>query len=164
MRIRIGFISNSSSSSFIVKHNDFNFKKKKCIRLLDKKTIKKLEKFGFFKTSLFNTIFMEFASNDEIKKMDEDFWNYGFRVICNQHKPLYFLLKNKIPFEAVIHYGYSHIFYDGGDYFFEIQNYGLQYNPNLQSKKELLYNEPFKKVKVKSWLKKEEKWRKEDED
>ena len=110
MKTRNGFVSNSSSSSFIVKVKDYFGAKS--VKKLTKDQIKKIEKFGFRKTvagcpdSVDNDSYIQAL-------ISRNYFNYGYTVTCNQDEPIEFLLKNRISFEAEIHYGHESWYYDG---------------------------------------------------
>lgn len=110
MKTRNGFVSNSSSSSFLVRVKDYLFGNKG--KKLTNAQIKKLEKFGFRKTvagcpdNIDNDSYMQAL-------ISRDYFHYGYTVTCNQHEPLEFLFKNRISFEAEIHYGHESWYYDG---------------------------------------------------
>lgn len=122
MKIRQGFVSNSSSSSFLVECIPWLYPEK---RVITKEQEKKLIKYGFKKTSLSNAAAIE---NDpdwfekEVKR--EDSYNYGFNVSCNQHDVINFLTKHRIPFKADEHYSHYSLIYNGGDTYFRIPNFG----------------------------------------
>lgn len=89
MKTRNGFVSNSSSSSFVVTHKPIILGDKTPKRILKDSEIRKLKKYGF-----------EFNGYD-----------YTYSVSCNQDDVIEFLLKEKIPFTAECHYGHYHVFY-----------------------------------------------------
>ena len=144
MKIRQGFVSNSSTSSFIVKINDpfdKNFKS------LEKKKINLLTEHGFYPCVCPNPLFLHsekdenkgIEKNKEYIKYREDReklyknkkcpkYNYlGLRVVCNQDIPLEFLVFNNIPFTASVHYGYYHYIYrEDGKYVYVLNNFGIQ--------------------------------------
>jgi hypothetical protein len=140
MKIRQGFVSNSSTSSFIVKINDpfdKNFKS------LEKKKINLLTKHGFYPCICPNPLFLE-SEYDELEKIErykldrEEIYknkkcpkyknNYlGLRVVCNQDIPLEFLVFNNIPFTASVHYGYyTYVYKENGKYVYVLNNFGIQ--------------------------------------
>jgi hypothetical protein len=154
MKTRNGFVSNSSSSSFIVKYYDsldvvFGPKStSKCKKALTKSEVKKLEEFGFEQTwarhpSLIvcsdfmspKSKFRDFSK--DLKSEDDKPYAvfYGFEVSCNQYEPLQFLLKNKISFVASIHYGHeTYIYNKENPYVMVFTNYGLQVETYLYDK------------------------------
>lgn len=153
MKTRAGFVSNSSSSSFVVLRNDFFGKEK---YLLTPKDEKKLIDYGFKKVSCLRAdqvdcdIYHETKKSikDARKKLEktfskklkkeikdlakcnsnyDDYFNYGYSITCNQDFVVYFLLKNNISFEASCHYGdYTVIYRKNQKYFLILQNYGTQ--------------------------------------
>lgn len=162
MKLRIGFVSNSSTASFIVKYKDWigSSGGDKGVKILLTKTqIKKLEKYGFKKTI---ACYPDQYNFKEVVKDNEEFYNYGYDIVCNQNEPISFLLKNKIPFICSEHYDQFVIIYDGGDTFKRYTNFGqlalmhcLDDNSyiNLRSKKEYKGFNIIEVVKVKDYLK-----------
>lgn len=110
MKSRHGFVSNSSSSSFVVERvGDLWKKTPKILLTEDQENL--LEEFGF---------------NCDTKN-DEEFpyrvWKYD--IICNQDDAIAFLVENKITFQATIHYGhYTYIYSPENDKLFIFTNYG----------------------------------------
>jgi len=127
MKIRTCFVSNSSSSSFLVKNFDlFSDKKQK----LTKEQIKKLEDFGFVASKAWSVTEVEFSNTDNIKynKGDKDFKyppSYIYSITCNQDDVIEWLVYEKIPFQALCHYGDYVCIFDG-EKVYRIENYGLE--------------------------------------
>jgi len=187
MKIRNGFVSNSSSSSFIVKVYDGWDNKK---RLITPKEEKMLVAFGFKKVTCFfaDQVVCEFYHDlkpeitksreealellniklDKPAKKEKEYYNYGYEITCNQDDIICFLLKNNIAFEATIHYNSSNIFYaKNAKYFVEIQNYGEQakmlveidknYKNFFKHYKQNTIYDIIRKHSVKEWLKRNER-------
>lgn len=125
----MGFVPNSSSSSFIVQVWLELFEKKG--RLISRTIEQKLAKYGFKKTTAINPEQYDFIEdysepNDPrtVKGMN---YNYGYAVSCNQADVIRFLVNNRIPFKASEHYGHRTLIYEGGDRVWSFPNYGLMF-------------------------------------
>lgn len=118
MKTRLGFVSNSSSSSFVVSMKEPHVYPEPKDQLTEE-DMKKLREYGF----------------EEIKNDDSPPVEFQYEVSCNQDEVLEFLLKNKIPFEAECHYGHYQVFYDKKtDRVIEAWNYGCEiatYGPDM---------------------------------
>jgi len=134
MKTRQGFVSNSSSSSFIVEVKTMDYSNGEFEFILSPDKIEALDSFGF---RLINCSCVEHYHNypsnsnpdSDVYKQRDDYAddyrsNMGYHVSCNEDEVLYFLFKHRIKFNAVVHYENESIIYDGGDYFYRIQNYG----------------------------------------
>lgn len=183
MKIRNGFVSNSSSSSFlVVKKNMWDNKV-----YLTQKEEKLLIDYGFKKVECYcadqvdcdllhetKAIIVKERKREEkqfekkygksLKKDDKERnCNYGYSVDCNQDDVILFLLKNNITFEASCHYGdYTVLYKKGEKNFLTLQNYGVQCRGIYSSKsyEEVLERVGFisedrsvEKVNVKDWIK-----------
>lgn len=104
MKIRVGFVSNSSASSFIVaikfEHPMMKTEKNEPF-LATTEDITKLEKYGFNKS---NSLSPFRPHEDMSLKDDEGPLSMHFYTTCNQEEVIYFLVKNNIPFKASCHY------------------------------------------------------------
>jgi len=125
MKIRQGFISNSSSSSFVVKYR--YTEKNKPTKLLTDEQVKKLKKFGFKYTTNDNPYFVGVNRDYDSRRIKDfkrhDRVNLHYDIICNQDDVIYFLLTNKIPFVALCHYEQELVVWDGqSNYFYETKN------------------------------------------
>lgn len=125
MKIRLGFVPNSSSSSFIVPIWSNILDKKE--RVIGKTLEKKLDKYGFKKTHVCNPDQFEMfaGARSDYKEQEGLGYNYGYEVSCNQDDVIRFLVKHRIPFKASVHYGHYTYFYEGGDFIYSFPNYGL---------------------------------------
>lgn len=129
MKIRSGFVSNSSSSSFVVKAREAKYKPSKenpgCqkfdkwISKLTKTQVNKLKQNGFRMTWAHSPSQVPATRKEKdeheaqvIKNPDFDY-SWGYDVTCNQDKVFQFLIENDIPFSAEEHYGHRHVFFDG---------------------------------------------------
>jgi len=128
MKVRNGFVSNSSSSSFIVHFRDqFDFQGKCEKTFISKKKMEQLERFGFWKTMAHYPD--QVSYQDQFEELRGELVSaYGYTIECNEWEVIEFLLKNHIPFKALCHYDHYYIQYDkGNDYVFIARNFGMEY-------------------------------------
>jgi hypothetical protein len=130
MKLRTGFVSNSSTASFIVRiKQDSWHKVKDELFLANEEDIIKLEEYGFERTNATNP----FDSNGTtIKTGDpgtDHYISMKYFVTSNYEEQVAFLVKNNIPFKASCHYGHKYMSYKkDSDYIFKATNYGLIFN------------------------------------
>jgi hypothetical protein len=146
MKIRNGFVSNSSASSFLVNlHGDWTEwkEKKDKLSLTESRKLvhqlKLLHDYGFRPTLAHHPMFL-YTHGMEYDEKGPDGWiwkpkkrdylhgmvRYGYSVVCNEDEVITFLLKHGIPFGAVTHYGHWHLIYNGGKVFWQVANLGEQ--------------------------------------
>ena len=98
-------------------------------KLLPKAQEVKLKKFGFYLSLVYFPDQINYLEEvpKEVKPDKDIFYNWAYAVVCNQHEPIEFLLKNRISFTSCIHYGHAVMKYDGeNDRLLIAQNYGNQ--------------------------------------
>jgi len=125
MKIRQGFVSNSSSSSFVVKIKGF-FHTDNLLNNLTPLQTQKLLDYGFVFSSCLHPSHLEHGFlYDKNKVLPNDANSLIYSVVCNQDDIIKFLIENKISFSACCHYGHEHIFYcNKDDYVIKAYNYG----------------------------------------
>ncbi len=110
MKIRNGFVSNSSSSSFIVKIQKDEFldsDKEKIPMLANEKSIALLEGYGFERTSTNSPLSWK-KRDVEPEYEGEGVYMY-YNVSCNEDEVLVFLMENNIPFKASCRYDHYYV-------------------------------------------------------
>lgn len=158
MKVRCGFVSNSSSSSFVVMIRDPLAVDTDLI--IAKEQIKKLIKYGF---KIFNNIYPQNVTYGDyikgnlvqsLKEVKETDVSLAYHIDCNQDEVICFLIKNKIPFKASVHYQqYYYAYVENSNYLYKIPNlgniacmYGLD---ELKDKR----NAEVEKISIKKFLK-----------
>jgi hypothetical protein len=163
MKTRQGFVSNSSSSSFIVRRQGLRDD------IIQTTTIQDLalKEFGFRKTTAHNPHQLPpFHDKEEWKterkllrlKVYKKGFNFGYEVICNQNVVITFLVENRISFVAACHYGHESVLYDGKtdtmhvgvNYGSIMETYGV---PDVFNDIYLDKRRPVVKMTGKEWLK-----------
>ena len=156
MKIRNGFVSNSSSSSFIVQIKKM-WKEEKDNTIATEEDIKKLKKYGFKKTKVRSPFNYKDCKKHKCVKNEEKHY-MGYYLFCNQDEVAEFLIKNNIPFKASIHYDQKLFLYNRDDDNILIaQNpghiidmYGKKYWSNIYSSSEQPIVE---KIPIKDYIK-----------
>jgi hypothetical protein len=145
MKIRNGFVSNSSTSSFIVKLWQSPLSSKSEKRVLSEEKEKLLFNYGFRYTfasaeHIEMNIYDHSWEHEEPKWAEKSAWRedakeeeveapqMGYFVVCNEDWVYRFLIDNQIPFESVNHYGHYALWWDGeADFVVRACNFGTAY-------------------------------------
>lgn len=156
MKVRNGFVSNSSSASFVVVVREFSWETKSCERKISAEQERKLLDFGFQYTKGYPPYILR--NPGEIVNSPEDFAEKDnislcFDVICNEEEVAEVLFRNKIPFMAMIQNGEFLQVYDGKSDFYEMftdyVNHFLTYRSLNQSAFDMFkYMKPYYKEKI----------------
>lgn len=138
MKIRQSFVSNSSSSSFVVRYryNDYTGEKDKQITCLTNEQRHLLKKNGFKYTITRSPCFVDtgadktFNSLKEFKRWDDIYMAKS--VSCNQDEVIYLLVTNKIPFVGLCHYDEELVVWDGNcKWFWQFPNIVEAFSRNI---------------------------------
>lgn len=151
----MGFVSNSSVSSFIVRTKTDGVFKISEDWIANEEDIKKLKKYGFKKSYLKSPF--KLSSDGEVGEVGPSNISMKYRVNCNQDAVIYFLVKNNIPFKSSCHYDHEYVSYQkDSDYIFIAANYGLvcnMYGDDYYDYFEMIDDlEPIKKKPKDEWI------------
>ena len=156
----MGFVSNSSSSSFVVVNKDFLSSNNK--DSLTKEEKLKLINFGFQITdaAIPLHILIDGMNNGGMKDVlieKDSLLNdcyYGYYVDCNQIDVSCFLLKNNISYKAVTHYGDdTEVFNKDDKYFHILHNFSSCLLGKKINREEVKRHKKVTRIDVKKFLK-----------
>lgn len=139
MKIRAGFVSNSSTASFIVKTRptewDLTMKRLSSeeldIMTLPQEKVDLLKSRGFVPTTEDNPFRAELNTSSGDYTVDPDIDDdtiLSFWISCNHMEIMEFLVANDIPFKASAHYGHYLYSYEPKDeHVYVLQNFGMEF-------------------------------------
>ena len=148
MKIRAGFISNSSTSSFLVPLYSGPPFSEVYNTFLTKKQIQFLERSGFKLTTLYSP--SDMICLEKIDPDNPNIWfttglyeepyslSYGKIIMYNQTEEIRKLLKRNIPFSASLDYGNAGIVFPPGlKFVYLTKNFVDEYNTEMQVSREI---------------------------
>jgi len=170
MKTRNGFVSNSSSSSFVVRYKVWEWENKSISApLLTPEEVKMLTKQGFTLSNHTHPSHVENCNLSKTKIKEDMDITMVKSVSCNQDDEIGFLLSHNIPFTASVHYGHQHVIFEkGSKHIYILQNYGCEAETYQRGIKHHLKmwkmsgTKPITKLAVKKVLKEYERWNNED--
>jgi hypothetical protein len=161
MKIRNGFVSNSSSSSFLVKIKSDEMEKiflESNKTFLSKENMKLLKQYHFQETNCNDAFLLENVDSFDSKKdlQSEKSYLY-YNIVCNQDYVMSLLVKNNIPFTAAIHYGHElAVFEKDSEMVYFFKNFGRIFHSYDSIKENIeeikMYgNKPYTTVPIKNY-------------
>jgi hypothetical protein len=120
MKKRTGFVSNSSTSSFIVSVFDKHGKKRVITKAQEKALLGR--QFVYVSHRSPSHISGPNLLNKSAEQATDQRY-LGFWVVCNQDEEIDWLVEHRIPFTASCHYGHENVFFDGEE-LISLPNYG----------------------------------------
>jgi hypothetical protein len=128
MKIRKGFISNSSSSSFVVEVEKWDWKEKTLTRVLSRELEDFLQENGFIPSSEGYPARVEHSYFDGEKLPKPNFHSHFLvcKVTCNEEEVIELLVEHGISFRAHTQYGTESLWYKcGWDHVLVVPNPGI---------------------------------------
>jgi len=150
MKLRAGFVSNSSTASFVVKTKPTKWdklftipEKYDSLPSLSPEKIELLKQIGFVSVEEENPFIKELTIDiqENIKSETSDDTLLGYWVGCNEMYILQFLVANDISFQAATHYSHYLYSYNAGDSrVYRLRNFGIEYLNRANQLKEKMEN------------------------